>query len=294
VLESSKCYEMNVTNARRQVNEIQSLQNSWYGHAIKVTTPGLYNKLQKLLSNTSASSKGTIKVKKNLAFQFDCTIVHPEDLPDVVIEFTYPCSYPENQLCTVNVINSRTSEPYTSCTTLVNTYLQSFLGSESVQIVLEWLSENKKTCLLEVSNGESNGETKQNSSPKNGQVECYVLRYNHLLSGSEHKKEKQMIDVAKKSRLQGGILWGTPGIVVIVPESTEEDAKEYASECRAIGKRADGVEIFWFSKDEIDAVGMGGIAQKKRGNKLLELTTSSLRIVCGGVEEVLRQVLGVA
>jgi hypothetical protein len=94
-----------------------------------------------------------------------------------------------------------------------------------------------------------------------------------------------MIAAAKKSKLQGGLLWGTPGIVVVVPPSTEEDAKEYASECRTIGK-------LWLRQSGLDEAGIGGLAQQKRGGKLQELDTVGLRCGCGGDESLLKQKLG--
>ena len=109
-------------------------------------------------------------------------------------------------------------------------------GEKCIELMLDWLSENKDTLLSSGNNGYDASEDTA------GKVECYVLRYNHLLSGPEHKKEKAMVDAAKRAGLQGGLLWGTPGIVVAVPPSTEEDAREYASDSRDIGKRSDGVE----------------------------------------------------
>ena len=60
-----------------------------------------------------------------------------------------------------------------------------------------------------------------------------------------------MVDTAKKHKLQGGLLWGTPGIVVVVPPSSEDDAKDYGVQCRELGKRPDGVESFTCQKMEL-------------------------------------------
>eukprot|EP00978_Attheya_sp_CCMP212_P032033 scaffold123288_cov50-Attheya_sp.AAC.2 len=159
--------------------------------------------------------------------------------------------------------------------------------------VLDWLAENKDSCLNEnecIDNGDilpplGNGN--------DDMVTCYIIRYNHLLSGPEHKKEKSMIDAAKKSKLQGGLRWGTPGVVIVVPPSTEEDAKEYGSECRTIGKRPSGVEEVQLPQTGIEEAGLGGLAQQKRGGKLQDLDTAGLRISCGGDDNLLRTVLGV-
>lgn len=97
----------------------------------------------------------------------------------------------------------------------------------------------------------------------------------------------------KKARLQGALLWGTPGIVVVVSPSTEDDAKEYGSECRTIGKKPDGVEEIRLPQSGVDDTGIGGLAQQKRGGKLQELDTAGLRNACGGDEDLLRKVLGI-
>ena len=102
-----------------------------------------------------------------------------------------------------------------------------------------------------------------------------------------------MCDTAKKSKLQGGIYWGTPGVVILVPPSTIEDAKEYAADCRDIGKRSDVVESMYLPKNGIEEAGLGGLAQQKRGGRLKDMDSSILRLACGGVEDLVRSVLGV-
>ena len=102
-----------------------------------------------------------------------------------------------------------------------------------------------------------------------------------------------MLDSAKKLKLEGGLLWGTPGIVICVPPSTEDDVKDYASECRTIGKRPGGVEEIGLPVTGIEESGMGGLAQQKRGGRLKEFDTAGLRIACGGDEDLLRTILGV-
>ena len=84
-----------------------------------------------------------------------------------------------------------------------------------------------------------------------------------------------------------------PGVVLVVPPSTEEDAREYGSDCRNLGKRPDGVEEIWLPRFGIDEAGLDGLAQQKRGGKLRELDTAGLRAACGGDEDLLRTVLGV-
>jgi len=201
-----------------------------------------------------------------------------------VLEVDFPLDYPSGSICQVRAINN--GEFHSSASEKISSYLQSFIGCECLELVIDWLSDNRGTCLSSASSNDASADTA-------GKVECYILRYNHLLSGPEHKKEKAMVDAAKKAKLQGGLLWGTPGIVVVVPPSTEEDAKEYAAETRDIGKRPDGVQSMHLPESGIEEAGLGGLAQQKRGGKLQNMETATLRTACGGDEDLLRSVLGV-
>jgi hypothetical protein len=282
---------MELSNAKRQVDEILNLQDMWFAKdgGIEIKTPALFDRLQKLVGYHAPSSPGRLEVKKQLALEIKCSILYPDELSDLLLSIEFPHDYPSSSICKVRAL--RALDPYheySACSEAINKYLELLIGCECTEMIIDWISENKDTCLnLSSGNkGASNGE-------REGQVLCYVLRYNHLLSGPEHKKEKAMVTEAKKSKVQGGILWGTPGIVVVVPPSTESDAKEYASDCRTIGKRAEGPSEIWLPRSGLDQAGMGGVAQQKRGGKLQELDTVGLRCGCGGDENLLREVLGV-
>lgn len=273
---------MNIADARRQVAEINSLRSqSRYLHAIEITTPALFERLEKV-AETSSSDNQTLPVKKCLLLKIHCRELDIEELLYLVLEVELPVSYPSAYACKINALSN--GAPNNVVSAKLEAYLKQFNGCECLELILDWLSENRSTCL---SNGKNNS-----SNDKEG-MECYILRYNHLLSGPEHKKEKAMVDAAKKSKLQGGLLWGTPGIVVVVPPSTEEDAKEYASDSRDIGKRPDGVERMHLPQSGLEEAGLGGLAQQKRGGKLQNLDTAMLRLACGGDEDLLRSVLGV-
>jgi hypothetical protein len=281
---------MDVSNALRQVEEILTLKDQWYsGEALTIKTPALLSRLQQIRS----SATGQLEVKKCLVFHINCAVLHPDELPHLILEFEFPLDYPSESTCRVKAL-IRSSDPdlkwleHTPCTTAIGRYLESFCGFECADLVLDWLAENKDSCLNE---NECTLPSLENVNDEI--VTCYIIRYNHLLSGPEHKKEKSMIDAAKKSKLQGGLLWGTPGVVIVVPPSTEEDAKEYASECRTIGKRPSGVEELHLPQTGIEEAGLGGLAQQKRGGRLQELDTAGLRLSCGGDDNLLRTVLGV-
>ena len=289
---------MDVSNAIRQVEELLTQQETWYGcdGAIEVKTPSLFSRLQRIghhSTSSTSSNNRLLEVKKTLAFDIKCSILHPNELSNLIISIEFPLDYPSASTCRVKAAHaSHPDREYTSCTSAIAKYLEAFTGCECVEMVIDWLAEHKMTCLEE---SQSSDDVADGPGVELGQdkIRCFVLRFNHLLSGPEHKKEKAMLDVAKKTKLQGGLLWGTPGIVVVVPPSMEEDAKDYASECRTIGKRADGVEEFLLPQSGIDEAGLGGLAQQKRGGRLQDLDTVALRLACGGDEDLLRFVLGV-
>mmetsp|Transcript_6715 Transcript_6715/g.10622 ORF Transcript_6715/g.10622 Transcript_6715/m.10622 type:complete len:280 (-) Transcript_6715:2235-3074(-) len=278
---------MHASNAVRQVEEILNLQDQLGKDAIKIKTSALFQRLQRV----GPSIQGELEVKKCLLFQVSCIDI----IEDLILEFEFPTGYPSDSTCYVKALSVKAiaakdndEESYKTCSSNIEQYLKSFSGFECVELVLDWITQNKDTCLINTEETNS-GDTNH----LEGKLKCFILRYNHLLSGSEHKKEKAMLDAAKKAKLQGGLLWGTPGIVVVVPPSTEEDAKAYGTECRTIGKRPDGVEEMWLPQVGIDEAGLGGLAQQKRGGKLQELDTARLRCACSGDENLLRSVLGV-
>jgi len=294
---------MNISNAQRQVSEINTLQSSIkYSNAIEVTTPSLFNRLEKASSGQYASEDQTIlPVKKCLAVKITCKdlddITVNDDISNLILEITLPFNYPQQVLNHDDINAYMKDEDALNLSGLekkISTYLESFTGCDCLELILDWLLDNKDTCIESSSSSCcSNDKGNNKSQPPAGTVECYILRYNHLLQGPEHKKEKNMCDTAKKSKLQGGIYWGTPGLVILVPPTTIEDAKEYASDCRDIGKRSDVVESMYLPKNGIEEAGLGGLAQQKRGGRLKDMDSSILRVVCEGEEDLVRSVLGV-
>lgn len=309
---------MDVSNAVRQVEEILTLQDQFrqddHEHAMTIKTPALFQRLQRI--SPSMAGSAPLDVKKCLSFDISCGVLFSNDnnnygdsgndngsnsdLSDLIVSCEFPLTYPSESICRIRAISARDLKvEYEGCTSAIATYLQSFVGCECMEMALDWIRLNQGTCLqmtnmTDKNDGVGSGSGSSLSVPaKEGFVPCFILRYNHLLSGPEHKKEKSMMDTAKKSKLQGGLVWGTPGIVVLVPPTSEEDAREYASDCRSIGKRPDGVEEIYLPKDAIEKAGLGGLAQQKRGNKLQELDTAGMRLACGGDEDLLRHVLGV-
>ena len=178
------------------MSEINTLRSQpKYRHAIEITTPALFHRLETTVGHERG---GTLPVKKCLTIRVRCRELDLDldALAGVVLEITLPSEYPSGATCTVLALNN--GEPVDGMSTAMATYLESFSGCECIELVLEWLFDNKNTCLLSANPATNATE---------GKVECYVLRYNHLLAGPEHKKEKAMVDAAKKAKLQGGLLW---------------------------------------------------------------------------------------
>lgn len=285
---------MDISNAKRQVAEINALKGSErYAHAIEVTTPALFQRLEKATAVTNGV--GALPVKKCISIKVHCRELNIGELEDLVLHLDLPLDYPSESICRVSNVTDNRGDDIgirDAIDEKVTTYLRSFPGCECVELILDWLSDNRSTCLHPPSN--DGGIVGNSHADTAGKMECYVIRYNHLLEGPEHKKEKAMVDAAKKMKLQGGLLWGTPGIVVVVPPSTAEDAREYASDCRDIGKRPDGNgEVVYLDPSDLEKAGLGGLAQQKRGGKLQSMDTATLRSACGGDEDLLRIVLGV-
>eukprot|EP01043_Picozoa_sp_COSAG02_P036258 COSAG02_NODE_2644_length_8343_cov_16.256308_6_plen_333_part_00 len=67
--------------------------------------------------------------------------------------------------------------------------------------------------------------------------------FHHLLAGKSHEKERDMVRAASGAGLQGLIVYGTPGIVVIEDAPANGEAKNAATafmkESRKIGKKGD-------------------------------------------------------
>jgi hypothetical protein len=114
-------------------------------------------------------------------------------------------------------------------------------------------------------------------------------RYNHLLKGPEHKKERAMVQAAKKDGLQGAVLYGTPGLVLLI-NCDKDDVQSYMLRCKTIGKHPDLPVVFCTPPEALQAA---GLAQRKCGGKLAEIDIPSLRLLLGGDETKVKEALGV-
>lgn len=272
---------MDLNNATRQVEELLALKEKWYNDAITILTPTLFSRLETTIQQRQRQQH--LDVKKCLKFELKCSVLYPDELSDLILEFTFPFDYPSNSTCLVHSKSRNDNSEYKSCTSAIEEYIRPFTGCECVELIIDWLAENKDTCL---SNSHSSLTNDNIQNSNNGLLKCFVLRYNHLLFGPEHKKEKEMMDTAKKFQLQGCLVWGTPGIVILVPPSTEEDAKDYASECRNIGKRPGGIDEIFVTTEFIETLGIGK-------GKFQDIDISALKSACNGNDDLLLDILGV-
>jgi hypothetical protein len=121
------------------------------------------------------------------------------------------------------------------------------------------------------------------SGDGSGTLCMHVLKYNHLLLGSEHKKERAMVSLAKKSLL-GGVCYGTPGLIFLLG-ADDDTATSYLGDCRSLGKR--GEVVF----RGVLATATGGSSSSSRwtpeqvaaGRGFLELSTADVQACMGGL-----------
>jgi hypothetical protein len=95
--------------------------------------------------------------------------------------------------------------------------------------------QQQKTKALQQNNYD---ESLRNSSPPaTSEIHRHFFSFNHLLFGAGHHKEKAMLKAAKSIGLQGAILYGTPGIIIV--DAIDADSlTSFENECRTIGKKA--------------------------------------------------------
>ena len=300
--------ELTLERVRRQIDEVLELQDRY---AARILAPKLFARMQ-LCAERGVEPKG---VAKRLSVRVPARPI-AEALDGLALQFEFPSAYPDSAALQLRVVpvcggDGDGGEGGTSIAgadgsggagagtcagagaagavealaakteASVAEYLVPFIGHECVFAALEFLSD--QACELAAAAAAA-------LEPR-GQI-CFALRFNHLLKGPEHKKEKSMVDTAKKQGLQGAIVWGTPGVIILTG-CTEADAAEYLSACRAIGKRGEMLMPLHLAAEALESQGLGGLAQQKRGGKLAELNTAGLRASLGGDETLLKTVLGV-
>jgi hypothetical protein len=107
------------------------------------------------------------------------------------------------------------------------------------------------------------------------ETRVFILQFNHLLKGPEHKKEKDMVSAGKSCGLVGGVVYGTPGYVALTGGAESSvDVADYLRDCRSIGKRGEIIhegKYYYGASEE---------AKLKKG--FTEFLIADLEIAVGG------------
>jgi hypothetical protein len=268
---------LTLERAKRQVEEIRQLEESEYYSALAIDTPKLLQRLRKCVSSSSEPSGAT----KQLGLSLRLGEIRHEWC-DAILGFSLPPGYPDTESCQHSLVSEKFSQACMDhCASEIKAHLENFAGNECMLTAIEYLASNGGALLAAVEGGEDEPGR-----------EVTFIRYNHLFKGPEHKKEKAMVDTAKKDGLQGAVLYGTPGIVLLI-NYDENDVQDYMSACKTIGKRPDPPVVLRTHPEALEVAGVGGLAQQKRGGKLAEIDIRGLRIMLGGDEAKLKEALGV-
>ena len=272
--------QLNLSRSKLQVDELDLLIESVdYGDAVTVTTPKLLQRLRTCVDR-GCEPRGILKVISvdiNLAF-LDFTWA------DALLKLSLPGGYPEFDTLTLTLSSEKLSEQCLNyCMGELQQYLRPFEGHPCIATAIEFLVDNVED-LLRAGNDTPDVPTQpiQNDSiftPVN------FIRFNHLLKGPEHKKEKSMVDIAKKKNLNGAIIWGTPGIVCLL-DCDDDEVMDYMRECKTIGKRPDGPTVIHMEEGKESRVEFGK-------GKLAELSIDDLRLFFDGNEVLFREALGI-
>lgn len=193
------------------------------------------------------------------------SIVWPKDYPDEVLEVT---------IADARVADDKARE----IANQVDVFASAFIGAES-GCAMEIISH----CMEMI-------EDHFATAPKIAAPSCpciHVIKYNHLLFGNEHKKEKDMVTAAKSLNVAGGIYYGTPGLVLLVSDENESDVSSYMSECKSIGKKGDLV----YSTTLVPSCTKYNAITTGKG--LCELSLEDLQAAIGGVQVFRSEVLGI-
>ena len=185
-----------------QLREVAQLQELYKA---TVDTPKVLQKLQ----------QGVLAGKP-----LSCTI------PGLNVTIEFPRGYPDAEPLSVALTLDNSNG--NSVQSQIDAFIAAFIGSPSgyAADVVQYMYDIAESLPEE---GESPAETR-----------VKIVQFNHLLKGSEHKKEKDMFSAGKSSGLIGGMAYGTPGYVVAIAADDGDDiVGSYLRECRSIGKRGE-------------------------------------------------------
>lgn len=278
--------------AGKQVDEIQYLlKSSEYATpsaALTITSPKLFQRL----SNCIKCDREPIGASKNLSLTLKLSYFD-FSWGDALLEVTFPSAYPDCGLPHFYLRSQKLSDARINyCIQELEKYLEPFAGHCCLSSAFEYMIDNVESLLsstMDSSETEVLEEGGENEHQQHHQEAVSFIRFNHLIKGPEHKKEKAMLDAAKKENLSGAIIWGTPGVMLIAYVDDDDDVLDYMRTCKTIGKRPDGPVVMRVTKEALECAGIG-----ESGGKLAAIDTAGLRVLLGGNEDLLREVLGVS
>jgi hypothetical protein len=161
---------------------------------------------------------------------------------------------------------------------------EDFVGAECALVTLNYVEEHASEFLPKIVATAPIATT--TISPT--QIVRSWVRFNHLLLGKSHAKERSMVSAAKSFGIKGYIVYGTPGLVCA--QGDGDDVTSFLAECRnKIGKKPDVV-----TTDEITSSDTGGSDGGAKAG-LIEIPMNQLEdlLIEQGLGDQRRQILGV-
>jgi hypothetical protein len=193
-----------IQRIKAQLNDIDSLRDVCGISNVVIETPKVEERLR----------SGFVAVKELRAH------VLPNN-----IRITWPLDYPDISPLHVE-FTEYSNDTDGSVSRNLYIFISAFVGSsigyaiDIVRYAIDLLDEAREKA-------ESKKETLG--------ISLHVLKFNHLLKGPEHKKEKEMMSCGR--HYHGAIYYGTPGLVALC--GADEIAHEYLQSCRSVGKRGE-------------------------------------------------------
>lgn len=214
--------------------------------------------LQELYHATVDTPKVLQKLKEGIVAgkPLACTI------PAINATIQFPREYPDIEPLSVALTVDDSN--LDSLQAQIDTFISAFVGSPSGYAVdvVQYMTEIVDSL------------TPAEGDKAAAEARVKILQFNHLLKGSEHKKEREIFLAGKSSGISGGMIYGTPGYVIaVVIDGGDDVVGTYLRKCRSIGKRG---EIIHEGKcfDQIDG--------SKRKEGFVEMTIEDIEKAVGG------------
>lgn len=266
----------NVSRAEIKISDLENLKTLY---DVTVDTP----KVEKRL-------RDGLEAAKELSVTVHCKGIElrvkwPEVYPDreaIEVVLTLPDTT-ENKDSSTELLLEESNVDLKSINNSINAFSRAFIGSDvgcGVDVV---------EYAMEMVADEMSLKREKEDVNLNDTIPVHVLKYNHLLLGNEHKKEKSMVSVAKKQFL-GGICYGTPGIVVAL-KSVDSFIMSFLNECRNLGKKGELVFQGTVNRDVLLSISKWSDDMVSNELGFVELSLTEVQVCMGGVNIFKKHVL---